>query len=234
LKRILFLILTAVFLSSAFSLGVKAEDIPWCEPSVAHFDYEERMELGIFTTTFDENCRCYQEDYLYEGEWRDLYCLPEGKLKQARTVKIRIKPWCKDWEWKTEEREIDAEFCKKCPDPNVLSAWELVGCENNTKIYKRKIEAYFFNPAVSDCFKQNYVEFKFEKTNSCEGIKDQPYIWYKIKRDEEGEAIMPEPQPEGLPIPSTHIAVVIGVLLLGVFILFKGGKAWAFLKRKKA
>jgi len=233
LKRTLFLILIAVFLSSAFSLSVKAEDIPWCEPSVAHLGYDERMELGIFTTTFDENCKCYPDDYLYKGSWRDLYCLPKGKLKQARTVKIKIKPECKEWEWKTEEREIDAEFCKKCPDPDVLTSWKLVGCENNTKIYKRKITAYFFNPALDGCFKQNYVEFKFEKVNSCENIKTQPYIWYKIKRDEKGEVIMPEPQPEGFPVPSVHIAVIICAVLFGLYLLFKGGRAWASLRKKK-
>jgi len=227
MRKLLISLILMVLLSISF-----AEDLPWCEPSVSHLDYEERMALGIYTTTFDENCKCYPDDYLYKGEWRDLYCLPEGKLKQARTVKIKIKPWCKDWEWKTEEREVEAEFCKKCPDPNVLTPWKLIGCINNTKIYQRKIEAYFFNPTLSDCFKQNYVEFRFEKTDSCEGIKNEPYVWYKLRKEDDEGLVMPENQPEGFPIPSFSAAIVIGSLILLVYLILKGGKAWAFLKRK--
>ncbi|MHA1835252.1 MAG: hypothetical protein ACTSV7_14855 [Candidatus Baldrarchaeia archaeon] len=224
MRRIILLVLVAVFLATAFSFKVKGETV-WCEPSVAHMGYEERIEKGIFTTSFNKDCVCYPEDYLYKGDWRDLYCLPEGKLKQARVVKVKVKPSCDEWEWKTEEREIEADFCKKCPDPNILTSWKLVGCEDNTKIYKRNIEAYFFNPTLTACFKQNYVEFKFEKVDSCEGIKDSPYIWYKIT-EKNGRKILPEPQPEGFPIPPFAIAVVLIVGIFLIYYLLTGGKRW--------
>ncbi|MHA1685164.1 MAG: hypothetical protein ACTSYD_02025 [Candidatus Heimdallarchaeaceae archaeon] len=234
IKVMLLLVFFVMFLPAMFSL-VDDVNVTWCEPSVSSFDVFERKEMNIVLTSMDENCTCYPSDYIYEGSWRNLYCLPEGKLKQARTVKIKIKPMCVDWEWDTEEREVDAEFCKKCPAPEVLTQWELVGCENSTKIYKRKIIAYFFNPTLDDCFKQNYAEFKFEKVESCRGIKTQPYIWSKIKKNKnnKNDIVLPEPQPEGFPVPSIGIILLVLCILIVIYVLYKGDVIWASLRRKK-
>ena len=233
MEKELVLVGLSVLLVTFISLEVQAqvnrplqENITWCRASVSQFDSWDQQERGIYYVTqlpTDANCTCYPSDYLYTGQWENLYCNGAGKLVQERTVKKKIKPACKDWKWEVEKREIDYAPCKRCPPSNVLSSWTLAGCENNTKIYKRNIEGYVFNPLLTKCFKQNYVEYKFEKTKSCKNINTELNVLVDIK-EKGGQKVMPS--SHAITFPQTTAIILLGF----VFVVFV---SWIRERRKK-